>query len=196
MPEVINASTFKSAASQGSPLPKQNYIVQVKSVDQTPNTKPSKNCPQDKLVLEVLAPDTVMFEGTQVAAAGREVDMYITYSRPNMANCRDLLKKLGLDEADSLEVTMPTADEVSSGQLTRVAEYQDWTRDLVGKQFVVTLSTVQQPERAINPATGKSDWKQDIVKDAAGNVVMSSFHRANLPGKEDVVSGINDPVQL
>ena len=194
MPEYIAPADAISTASDGSPIPLQPYIVQINKVDQTPS---KKHAAQDKLELEILAPETALHNGQPVAVAGRKsINFYITYSKANLANCRDTLKKLGVEFDETKPWAVPSTDEVSSGAFTRIPEIQDITADLVGKQFVVKLSSEQQPERVPQPGQTKAKFSDPIKTDANGQVIYSTFYRANLIDRDDIISGVNDPVSL
>jgi len=194
MPEYIAPADAVSAASEGTPIPLQPYIVQVLKVDQTPS---KKHAAQDKLELEILAPEHASYNGTEVPTAGRKgINLYITYTKANQANCRDTLKKLGVEFDENIPWGIPSVEEVSTGAYPRVLEIQDATLDLVGKQFVVKLSSEQQPERVPQPGQTKAKFNDPIKLDANGQVVYSTFHRANLVSRDDIVTGINDPASL
>ena len=178
MPTVANPAEFKSAMG---PMPRQQYRVQILKVTQEPNMK--NKCPQDLFDLEIVSPDAVEFEGSLVQSAGRLTRLYITYSSKNLANARDMLNAIGVESA---EWTIPTEEEVTSGELTTIAEVQGQTKYLTGKQFDVTLQTSPSYKR-LPPKPGQTKYNADLELGPDGKPQVTG-HNIDFFRAEDVVS--------
>ena len=178
MPTTVDPSTFKSNIG---PLPRMPYRVQILEVKQDTNAK--KKCAQDLFELEIVSPDTVTYEGVETVAAGRKFRMYATYSQANLLNVRQIMDKLGIT-AESWSI--PTEEEVMSGQVTTVEEIQSQTKYTVGKQFDVTLQTSPSFKR-LPPKPGQTKWDADFDLGSDGKVQIAG-HNINFISADDIIS--------
>ena len=190
MPVQVKTSEVQQPVSKFTQVPLGVYTVQIVKVEQTPS---KKGAAQDKLVCEILSPESVETAGGVVNTAGREFDFYLTYSTKNLWNCQETLKALGVPLPE--DISVPTEQEVLSGSYTRIPEIQDITLSLVGGQFEIKLSStrlaakVKEGEPGYRP--GLAAYQQPD-KMENGAVVMSDLFQVNLPNLESIVSPISN----
>lgn len=162
-------------------LPYQDYMIQIIDVKQGHNV--NKMCPQDILKLQIVGPEKVEVDGEMVTAAGREGDFYITYSNANLRRAKEAVLKLtGAPEPE--EISIPSEDEVRSGEERRIPELQDLTLALKGRMFAGRWKT--QP--VYKTDTGKYDGK--VMMDEGGAPIIVS-HKLTFFDASDILTAVH-----
>ncbi len=173
------------------PLPKGIYTVMIQKVIQAPSVKqniPGKTSAcMDLFKLEIVAPDYVDDKGVQRPAAGRTFETYQHYGAKSMYYAQENLKRLGITWPSTR--TIPDAEEINSGALTRIKEIQDLTVNLEGMFFEAELWTEEGVMKnadytaVIDPATGETipNGRHNIVFDL-GRVKSPARSEAGVEG--------------
>ena len=191
---VYKAGELTSTASDFSQVPAGTYTAQINDIIQDPSKK--TNAAMDKVVFEILAPDSVEFGGAQIGTAGRKGEFYLVYSPKNLFNVvNKWFPALGITIPKDFEVDIPEESEVSSKART-TCNLQAITQQLKGGQFQLKLATDNLPERVGKDEAGfdpaRPVWEQAIKKDANGQPLMTTMHKLRQINPEDIVSPINN----
>lgn len=160
MPQQENINNLLDLNAQ---LPRTTVTALIKAVEQKPS---KKNACMDKFEMEIVAPESIPFEGQNVVVAGRPFNFYVSYSAAaRRRSIMELRQKLGLEIGDVY--TVPSEDEVRAGAHTTIPEIQELTKSIVGLGVEIEIST--EPVYKTEPGT----WDKYILDEQGQKQVIS-----------------------
>ncbi len=154
-------------------IPKGPYTVMVNKAEAAIGKSEPHN-PQVILDLEIMAPETVDFNGTNVKVAGQKSKLYVAFSEKNLGNVLAFL--------DGMHVQVP---EAASSQEEDIKNLQLATLTLANSLFQMILSSKSE---------AMTDFKGNPILDTNGQPIMGQEQIdcnmfSVLPGTRTDVSG-------
>jgi hypothetical protein len=163
MPQQENINNLLDLNAQ---LPRTTVTALIKEVDQKPS---QRGACMDQFKLEIVAPESIPFEGQNVVVAGRPFNFYVSYSAAaRRRSIMELRSKLNLEIGDVY--TVPSEEEIRAGAYTTIPEVQELTKSVVGLGIEIEIST----EPMYKTDTGRWDGKP--VLDESGQKIVTG-HR-------------------